>query len=110
MPGNIPRRGSVGEVADTCLLQVQNQSANRMRAAVRVTAQNLCPSHGALASLLVDAEPRVTHVNLNDTRMHIETEVDPHEHAVLVVHLVDLGTNTMCPRLGETEFELDLLP
>lgn len=40
----------------------------------------------------------------------MDTAVQPGEHVVLVVHLVDLHNGTMCIRLGETEFDLDPIP
>lgn len=103
-------KGSVGEVADTCILHLHNEAVDTRRAVIRVTARNLCRSHAAFASLLVGADPRVAHVDLNDTRMLLETQVQPNEHAVLVVHLTSLHNDTTCIRLGETEFELDLTP
>jgi len=104
----IPAKGVVGEDEDTCILHVRSEGTEQMRGVIRVTARNLCSSHGAIGTLLVGAEPRISQVNLNDTKMHLETEVDPGQDVVLVVHLVRVS-NDMCIRLGETEFELDLV-
>jgi hypothetical protein len=60
--------------------------------------------------LLVDADPRPSHIDLNSTREPIDTEVQPGEHVVLVVYLVDLHNGIVCVRLCETGFELEVLP
>lgn len=109
MPSELPMRGSVGEAAETCILHAKNDSPDIKRLVVRVSSRNLCRSHAALATILVDAEPRLTQVDLNDSRARLETEVAPGEHAALVAHLVSLHNSAMCIRLGETEFELDLI-
>lgn len=110
MPDSMESKGAVGEPAGTCILQATNDDSVAKRAVVRVTAANLCRSHAAYASLLVDADPRASYVDLNDTKMRIDTEVKPGEHVVLVVEMVNLHNGTMCIRLGETEFQLELLP
>lgn len=110
MPNSMESKGAVGEPAGTCIVQATNDDSVAKSAVLRVTAANLCGSHAAYATLLVDAEPRASRVDLNDTKMRIQTEVDPGEHVVLVVQLVNLHNGTMCIRLGETEFQLELLP
>jgi hypothetical protein len=110
MLNSTPLSGAVGEPARTCILQATNDDSAVRRAVVRVTAANLCPSHGAFASLLVDADPRTSCANLNSINKRIETEVQPGEHVVLVVEMVSLHNGVMCIRLGETEFQLELLP
>ena len=107
MPEAIPARGRVGEGADTSILHIRNERGHAMRAVIRVTARDLCPSFGALGTLLVGSEPRISLANLNDTRMLLETTADAGQDVVLVVHLIRTGDEP-CIRLGETQFELDL--
>lgn len=108
MPDLNETRGAVGEPGNACILEATNDGPDAKRAVVRVTVANLCHSHAAYATLLVDAEPRSSRIDLNDTRMRLETPVLPGEHVVLVVQLVDRRNGTLCIRLGETEFELAL--
>ena len=77
---------------------------------MRVTAANLCRSHAAYASLLADADPRYSRVDLNNSRMRIDAEALPGEQVLLAVRLVNLHNGTKCLPLGETEFELELAP
>lgn len=110
MPGQMPIKGAVGEPAEHCILQITNNSSKPKTAVVRTTAANLCGSHAAYSSLLVDADPRRSRVDLNKAGLRVDAEALPGEHVVLIVRLVDLHNGTMCLRLGETEFELELTP
>lgn len=110
MPMSNTAAGAVGESGDSCVLELTNEESKPVTAAVTVTDSSLCPSHAAYACLLVDAEPRTARVDLNNTRMKIQTEVGPGEQVVLVVRLVDLKNGTMCIRLADLAFELTLLP
>lgn len=110
MPTTNALRGAVGESGQSCVLELTNDEPGPVTASVTVTDSSLCPSHAAYACLLVDAEPRTARVDLNDSKMKIETEVGPGEQAVLVVRLVDLRNGTMCIRLADAVFELALQP
>lgn len=107
MPEAIPAKGRVGESADTSILHIRNERGHTIRAVIRVTAQDLCPSYGAFGTLLVGSEPRISGVNLNDNKMLLEATADAGQDVVLVVHLIRISDET-CIRLGQTEFELDL--
>jgi hypothetical protein len=110
MPATKTANGAVGEPGDTCVLQLHNDTTQMMRAVVEVNAADLCRSHAAYATLLVEADPRHVLVDLNETPWRIETGVAPGEHVVLVAHLVNLHNEIMCIRLGGTEFALRLKP
>lgn len=110
MRGSPKVKGAVGETARRCSLQVVNESNGEQSVVVRVTSVNLCHSHAAYATLLVDGESRATHVDLSNSRMRIGTEVSPGSKVELVVDLVDLHNGIMCLLLGEIEFELELIP
>ena len=110
MPDPITVHGAVGESTDTCILHVRNEGSHKKRVSVIVTSSSLCKSHGAYASLLVGAECRASHVDLNDTKMHITDEVDAGQHVVLVVHVIARhDTHDICLRLGEIEFAMELV-
>ena len=109
MPEKTAVDGSVGEAAETCVLQLQNRASEPKNVVVHVRASSLCHSHGAFACLVVGAEARASHVDLNDTRMHLTTEAKAGEHVVLVVNLIGLDNGVMCMRLGTIAFELELV-
>ena len=109
MPEKTAVDGSVGEAADTCVLQLQNRSNETKTVVVHVRASTLCQSHGAFACLVVGAESRASRVDLNDTRMHVTTEARAGEHVVLVVNLIGLDNGVMCMRLGAIAVELELV-
>lgn len=110
MPVSMETKGMVGELADTCILQARNDSAEVKQATVSVTRRALCPSHAAFATFIVDGDAIAANVDLNDSRMKLVSEVGAGGHAVLIVRLVELHNGTMCIRLGEIMFELELKP
>ncbi|MBO1030104.1 hypothetical protein IPV09_01995 [Tessaracoccus sp. SD287] len=109
MPDKTAVDGSVGEAADTCVLQVQNRANEAKNVVVHVRASSLCHSHAAFACLVVGAEARASRVDLNDTHMHLTTEAKAGEHVVLVVNLVARDNGVLCMRLGTISFELELV-
>lgn len=110
MPEPSTVHGSVGETTDSCILSLRNEGTHQERVSVIVTSSSLCKSHAAYAALVVGGECRASHVDLNDTRMHVTDDVDAGQQAVLVVNLLRRhDTTEMCLRLGEIEFALELV-
>lgn len=102
----VTRHGAVGEDGSLCVLTGSNETNRPRRAIVRVVDTGLCPSHTAVATLLVDGEPRAVRVDLRE-HPQIETEVAPLGHVVLAVHLELLNADT-CVRFGNLGFALDV--
>lgn len=99
-------KGEVGESGASSLAIHQVTGTTAKLAVLRTAGTSLCPDTGAVAMLVVNGKPTV-HGDLTADRSSIQTEVQPGDRVVAVVHTVPLFNETVCIRLGELRYRLE---
>ena len=98
--------GSVGESGASSQLTHKVQCKIAKLMVLKTAESSLCPNTGAVGILMVNGIPQVFG-DLTQPGSAIQTEAQPGDNVVAIIHTVPLFNEIVCIRLGELKVVLN---